>query len=126
MTTKNQSDPFTTRCVSSIAGAIAVFAMLAGTTVQGAEWRIEPLIRAAANFDDNATLSVRTDNEEEISGYIIDARARFAYASQITDFFVTPILRYRDYGDPRFDANEQFLRLNFERNTHSRARRCWP
>lgn len=98
-------------CVAS------VFAMLAATTVQGAEWRIEPLIRAAANFDDNATLNVRTDMEEEISGYIIDARARFAYASRTSDFFVTPILRYRDYGDPRFDENEQFLRLNFERDT---------
>ena len=75
------------------------------------------LIRAAGNFDDNATLSVRTDNEEEISGYIIDARARFAYASQTTDFFVTPILRFRDYGDPRFDENEQFLRLDFARET---------
>jgi hypothetical protein len=117
MTKRNQSDPFTTRCVSLISGAVAVFAMLAMTTVQGAEWRIEPLIRAAANFDDNATLTVRTDEEEEISGYIIDARARFAYASQTTDFFVTPILRSRDYGDPRFDADEQFLRSELEHNT---------
>jgi hypothetical protein len=91
--------------------------MLAATSVQGAEWKIDPLIRAAANFDDNATLSFRTDNEESISGYILEGSARFAYASEITNFFVTPILRYRDYGDPRFDENEQFLRAQFDHET---------
>ena len=117
MTTRTQDDPFTNNRVSLITCVVSLFAMLSATTIQGAEWRIEPLIRAAGNFDDNATLAVRTDAEEEISGYIIDARARFAYASPTTDFFVTPILRYRDYGDPRFDADDQFLRLNFERET---------
>jgi hypothetical protein len=117
MKTRTQSDPFTVNCVSPITLVASVLTLVAAPMAQGAEWRIEPLIRAAGNFDDNATLSVRTDNEEEISGYIVDARARFAYVSQVTDFFVTPILRYRDYGDPRFDANEQFLRLSFERDT---------
>jgi hypothetical protein len=84
------------------------------TPVQGAEWQIDPLIRAAANFDDNANLSVRTDNEESISGYIVEGSARFAYASELTSFVVTPILRYRDYGDPRFDEDEQFLRMQFD------------
>ena len=117
MTTRTQDDPFTNNRVSLITCVVSLFAMLSATTIQGAEWRIEPLIRAAGNFDDNATLAVRTDAEEEISGYIIDARARFAYASPTTDFFVTPILRYRDYGDPRFDADDQFLRLDYEHET---------
>ena len=112
-----KSEPITSSCVSLIACVASAFAMLAATSVQGAEWKIDPLIRAAANFDDNATLSFRTDNEESISGYILEGSARFAYASEITNFFVTPILRYRDYGDPRFDENEQFLRAQFDHET---------
>ena len=94
-----------------------VSAMLTLTPVQGAEWIIDPQIRAAGSFDDNATLNFRTDNEESISGYILEGSARFAYASEITNFFVTPILRLREYGDPRFDEDEQFVRLQFDRET---------
>ena len=94
-----------------------VSAMLTLTPVQGAEWIIDPQVRAAANFDDNATLSFRTDNEESISGYILEGSARFAYRSEVTDFFVTPILRFRDYGDPNFDEEEQFVRMQYGRET---------
>ena len=116
MTTRTQSDPIISNCVSLIACVASALALLAAKPVQGAEWQIDPMIRAAANFDDNATLSFRTDNEEAISGYIVEGSARFAYASELTNFFVTPILRYRDYGDPRFDENEQFLRLQYDRD----------
>ena len=114
MTTRTQSDPITSNYVSLLACVASGLAMLAATPVHGAEWQIDPLIRVAVNFDDNANLSVRTDNEESISGYIAEGSARFAYASELTSFFVRPILRYRDYGDPRFDENEQFLRLQFD------------
>jgi hypothetical protein len=117
MTTRTQSDPIISNYVSFITCVASVVAMLAATPVHGAEWIIDPLIRVAANFDDNANLSVRTDNEESISGYIAEGSARFAYASELTSFFVTPILRYRDYGDPRFDENEQFLQLQFDHDT---------
>ena len=98
-------------CVASVVG------ILISMPVQGAEWIIDPQVRAAASFDDNATLSFRTDNEESISGYILEGSARFAYRSEVTDFFVTPILRFRDYGDPRFDEEEQFVRMQFARET---------
>jgi hypothetical protein len=94
-----------------------VSAMLTLTPVQAAEWKIDPQVRAAASFDDNATLSFRTDNEESISGYILEGSARFAYRSEVTDFFVTPILRFRDYGDPNFDEEEQFVRMQYGRET---------
>jgi hypothetical protein len=89
------------------------------TPIQAAEWRIEPLIRVAGDFDDNAVLTPRTDVDADISGYIIDASAKFAYSSEITNFFVTPTLRSRDYGDPFFDSDDQFLGFNFDRNTQS-------
>jgi hypothetical protein len=114
MTTRYQSDSITSSYVSSMTCIASVLALLAATPVQGAEWQIDPLIRVAANFDDNATLSFRTDNEESISGYILEGSANFAYASELTNFWVRPILRFRDYGDPQFDENEQFLRLQFD------------
>jgi hypothetical protein len=117
MTTRTRSEPITSTCASLIASVVSVFAVLTSTSIQGAEWIIDPQIRAAANFDDNAALSFRTDNEESISGYILEGSARFAYRSEVTDFFVTPILRFRDYGDPRFDEEEQFVRMQFDRET---------
>ncbi len=99
--------------------AVLVFAMIAATALQAAEWRIEPLIRIAGDFDDNAILTTRTDVEADISGYIIDASAKFAYASETTKFFITPRLRSSDYGDPAFDADDQFLGFDFDHDTKS-------
>jgi hypothetical protein len=87
--------------------------------LEAAEWRIEPLIGAAADFDDNATLDIRTDREANISGYIIRAQAKFAYASETTDFFVTPKLLFRNYDDATFDGDEQFLRFDLNRDMQS-------
>ena len=105
--------------------AASVFAMAAVTAVQAAEWRIAPLIRVAGEFDDNAILTTRTDVDADISGYLIDASAKFAYASETTDFFVTPRLRKRDYGDPLFDSDDQFLPFNFNHDTQTSNFRIW-
>ena len=112
-----QSDPFTNRCVSLIKSAVSVFVILAATTVQAGEWRVEPLIGVGGDFDDNAILTTRTDVDAEISGYIIDASAKFAYQSETTKFFITPRLSSRDYGDPEFDSDDQFLRFDFDHDT---------
>ena len=98
---------------------VSVFAVLAVTAAQAAEWRIEPLIRVAGDFDDNALLTTRTDDQADISGYIIDASAIFAYQSETTRFFITPRLSRSDYGDPGFDSNDQFLRFDFDHDTQS-------
>ncbi len=119
MTTRIHSDPFTYWCVPLVISAASVFAVLAATAVQAAEWRIEPLIGVAGEFDDNAILTTRTDTEADLSGYIIDASAKFAYASETTKFFITPKLRSRDYGDPLFDSDDQFLRFDFDHDTQS-------
>jgi hypothetical protein len=117
MKTRTRRHPFTDNCVALITRVVWVLTILGATAVQGAEWRIQPMVRVAGNYDDNATLNIRTDQEEAISGYIIDARARFEYASPTSNFFVTPLLRIRDYGDPRFDTDDEFVYLQFDKDT---------
>lgn len=117
MTTRNTCHPFPNSCASSLIWVASLFGILGATPVHGADWQIQPMIRAAWNVDDNATLNIRTDQEQEISGYIVEARARFEYTSPTTEFFVTPLLRIRDYGDPRFDANDEFVYLQFDKDT---------
>jgi hypothetical protein len=119
MPSRTHKASITRRCVASLISAASIAAVLAVTPIQAAEWRIEPLIRAAGDFDDNAVLTPRTDVDADISGYIIDASAKFAYSSELTDFFVTPTLRKRDYGDPLYDSNDEFLEFGFDRDTQS-------
>ena len=98
-----------------------VFSILLATisSVEAAEWRIEPVLRIAGDYDDNAFLSTRTDIESE-TGYIAEASARFSYGSDTTDFYITPILRTRDYGsDSDLNSDDQFLRTDFRHNTET-------
>lgn len=77
-----------------------------------ANWEIDPVLRAAYDFDDNSTLSSRTDEEQEISGYIAEASADFVYTADQGYFAARPILRTRDYGnDSGNDSDDQFLQL---------------
>jgi hypothetical protein len=101
------------RAIVSV-GAICV--VVAGMSSALADWRIEPGLRLGGEYDDNAILDFRTDLEQEISGYIVEGVARFAYDSQLTDFFATPRVRYRDYGDPDFDSTDTFFNFSFDRN----------
>ena len=77
-----------------------------------AEWRIDPILRVAWDYDDNATLSARTDNQRQISGYIGEASANFFYDAEQGFFSVEPAVRTRDYGsDSDLNSDDQFLRL---------------
>ena len=90
------------------------------TTTEAAEWRIEPVVRLAADFDDNPFLSIRTDVEENASGAIVEGAAKIAYAGERTDFFITPRLRSRSYGSATdLDSDDQFLNMNFATRTQS-------
>ena len=123
MTSRLQNGRFTYSCVSlAICAATAIataIAMLATPAAQAAEWRIEPLVRAGADYDDNAILTPRTDLDSDISGYIIDLKAKFAYASETSKFFITPTLRTRDYDKPEYDADDQFLDFRLDHDTQS-------
>jgi len=100
---------------------ISFFVLLgAASSVMAAEWRFEPVLRIAGDFDDNPYLSIRTDVDKDESGFIAEGTARVAYLSQTTDFFMTPTLRSSNYGsDSDLNSDDQFLSLGFGHSTQS-------
>jgi len=97
------------------ASTVGLLLFLGGVSAQAAEWRTEPRVGLAYEFDDNADLTVFTIAEQEISGYIVDLAARFAYTSPLTEFHATPRFLYRNYGEPDFDSNDQFFTFGYNR-----------
>ena len=97
---------------------MSCFVILAVATpysAQAQSWRIEPIVKVGAEYDDNATLDIRTDEEVQLEGYLLDFRANIKYASETTSFFLQPRALLRDYGDePDFDSNDFFLRSQFD------------
>ncbi len=83
------------------------------------EWRFEPEVIAGFEYDDNAVLSIRTDTEAEISGFVGDLRALIDYSSPKTDFLFEPRLRVRSYNDSRFDSTDGFGRLDWRHRLRS-------
>jgi len=82
-----------------------IFVLLCATMSMAgaAEWKIEPIVRVAADFDDNPFLSIRTDIEESVSGYIVEAAANIAYSSNKTNTsFYVRILTTEQY-QPTFE-----------------------
>lgn len=74
------------------------------------DWRFEPTIAVGAEYDDNATLDIRTDEEVELEGYLVDLRALISYSSPKSRFSFEPIWRSRNYSDePDFDSDDVFL-----------------
>ncbi|MGI9205505.1 MAG: hypothetical protein ACR2Q3_15935 [Woeseiaceae bacterium] len=90
------------------------------SNAEGAEWRIEPVIRIAADIDDNPFLSIRTDTEEDASGYIVEGAANIAYTADRTNFSILPVLRSRAYDEElNLDSDDQFLNMRFNTRTLS-------
>jgi hypothetical protein len=97
-----------------------VVAAVATPAVNAAEWRLEPWVRVAVDLNDNPFLSIRTDNVETASGYIVEAAAKVAYASDKTNFYIVPELSSRKYGaDAALDSNDKFLNLLYSHDTRS-------
>ena len=77
-------------------------------------WRFEPAVRAGFEYDDNSTLNVRTDEEVELRGYLIDMSVTARYASPATSFFVQPRFLFRNYPDEGdFNSEDIFIRSNY-------------
>ena len=80
------------------------------------QWRSEPVFKVGGEYDDNAELDPRTDEEVDETGFLLDARAGINYASPSTSFFVQPRVLIRKYNDDSVDdSNDYFLRSNFRR-----------
>ncbi len=76
-----------------------------------ADWDFDPVLRAAWDFDDNATLSTRTDEEVELSGYMAEASVNFVYNAERSFLSMKPMVRTRNYGSKNDDwnADDQFV-----------------
>ena len=78
------------------------------------EWRFEPIIAVGGEFDDNATLNIRTDQEVELTGYLLDGKADITYSSPKSSFFLQPRVLIRKYPDePDFESDDLRLRSNY-------------
>ena len=99
---------------------VGVLVWTAGTgAAQAQAWRFDPIIQAGYEVDDNATLSIRTDEEVRIAGLQGDVSAKIDYLTDTTTFSATPRLRIRQYDESDFDSNDEFLRLNFMHRARS-------
>jgi hypothetical protein len=93
----------------------ATFTFASANTALAQDWRFEPIVKVGGEFDDNATLDIRTDLEVELKGYLLDLRADVNYSSPTTSFFVQPRFLLRNYPDePEFDSDDIFLRSNYQ------------
>jgi hypothetical protein len=78
------------------------------------DWRFEPILRVGGESDDNATLNVRTDQEVELQGVLVDALADIRYSSPKSSFFLQPRFLLRNYPDePDFDSDDIKVRSNY-------------
>ena len=78
------------------------------------DWGFKPTIAVGAEYDDNATLDIRTDEEVELQGYLFDLGAVISYASPKSKFSFEPLWRSRNYADePDFDSDDVFLRSRY-------------
>ena len=75
------------------------------------DWRFEPVFGVGGEFDDNATLDPRADQEVDLSGLLFDIRADLNYTSPRTSFFLQPRLLGRNYNNESVqDSDDLFLR----------------
>ena len=79
------------------------------------DWRFEPIIRVGGEYDDNATLNIRTDEEVELRGYLLDGRLDMFYNSPKSTFFLQPRVLIRNYSDePDFESDDLFVRSTYD------------
>ena len=86
-----------------------------GSGAASADWKFDPILRASWDYDDNATLSTRTDDELELPGYIAEASLDMIYASERSYLSMRPMVRTRNYGKEAevevedWNADDQFF-----------------
>ena len=97
-----------------------IWAFVFADSVQAQDWGFDPVLKIAGTYDDNANLSIRTDQEVELDGYLFEASAVIDYSSPLTTFSVTPRILSRKYEDnPELESDDQFLRSAFRHTMSS-------
>jgi hypothetical protein len=99
--------------LTTVPGVVALLVLVLGAGPASADWKFDPILRASWDYDDNATLSPRTDEEIDLSGYIAEASMDFIHTSDRSYFSTRPIARFRNYGSENEDwnADDQFVEL---------------
>jgi hypothetical protein len=98
----------------------AVFVLASGNAALAQDWRLEPILKAGVEIDDNATLDPRTDQEVDLSGILLEGSADIYFSSPKTSFFVQPKALVRNYDDPAvLDSTDYFLRSDLRHRTTS-------
>ena len=78
-----------------------------------------PCCASGYEVDDNATLSILTIAESDITGLLLDGSARYGYRSPKTKLTATARLLDRDYGEEEFDATEEFFDIRYQHDGQS-------
>ena len=100
-----------------IAALVLILGIVPVDAVLAQAWEIRPSLRFGGEFDDNATLDIRTDEEVELQGYLVDIAADLVFDSPTTRFNIEPRFLLRRYDDePDFDSDDIFVksRYNFQ------------
>jgi hypothetical protein len=97
-----------------------IFIVVSANSVFAQDWKIEPIVAVGGEYDDNATLNIRTDQEVALTGYLVNMRADINYNTEATSFFIQPRALLRNYPDEAsFDSNDLFLRSRFRHRGQS-------
>lgn len=114
ITTKNNKSNAPCRLSLRLLLVTMIVAAVSTGSALAQEWRIEPIVRVGGELDDNATLDIRTDEEIELEGFLVDLKADVSYRSPKTSFFVQPRFLLRNYPDePEFDSDDIFIRTRY-------------
>lgn len=117
---KNNAVTRLNRLFSSLVFCTLVAAFSLSNTASAQDWRFEPIVGAALSLDDNPTLDIRTDEEVDLQGFLLDAKANIRYTSPRTTFFIQPRVVLRNYPDePDFDTDDYYLRSQYSFETQS-------
>ncbi len=91
--TKAQRVGVTTLSPITLAALTLLLAVAGSARAQ--DWGFDPIIKVAGEYDDNAELNIRTDQETTLRGYLLEIGADIDYASARTTFALSPKVIWR-------------------------------
>jgi hypothetical protein len=107
--------------MKSVSASIIFRLGLAATTVFGgvganaADWRWDPRVDLAGNYDDNYGLESGNAQNISVAGAILDLSLHASYLDPTTKLDITPRVRSVYYpGQSEFDSNNLYLNSQFE------------
>jgi hypothetical protein len=96
----------------------AMFVLASANSALAQDWRFEPIFAVGGEYDDNAALDPQADQEIDLLGLLLAARADVYYSSPTATFFLQPRVLSRNYNDDAvLDSDDFFLRSVFRRQT---------